>query len=43
MIFSSKSTSPTYNPLDGEVIDLLASVCPEVFSVLSANLLQQRS
>lgn len=31
-------SSPTYNSLDGEVIDLLACVCPEKFSVLSADL-----
>lgn len=30
----------THNPLDGEVIDLLAGICPEEFSVLSADLLQ---
>lgn len=32
----------TYNSLDGEFIDLLACICPEVFSVLSADLLQQK-
>lgn len=32
-------SSPTYNPLDDEVIDLLAGICPEEFSVLSADLL----
>lgn len=32
----------SYNSLDGEVIDLLAGIRPEEFSVLSANLLQEK-
>lgn len=38
----SSKNSPTYNSLDGEVIDLLACICPEEFSVLPADLLQQK-
>lgn len=39
---TTTSKSPTYNPLDGKVVDLLACVCPEKFPIVSADLFENK-